>query len=841
MSLRFSSIRMDRCSPERLDQLIEVLLLILLAFSPLAFGVVHAWSEEIVLILAAALSLTFLLKLVLFPATSLVWTWAYIPVILFLLIAVVQLLPLPGALVTAVAPQTGALKTELLRDLPDAEEVLARMTLSFYPRATRHDLRLVLAVAAVFVVVLNVYREPARVKRLLRALAVIGGGVAVLALAQDAAGNGKIYWSVPTYDRASSGPFINHSHYGQFMNLSLGAALGLLLVMLQEAFAGRRVSPQRVAHYLRSHSGKIVKLLLAMIVLGTATIFLSLSRGAMISMLIAAAFTTLVLSARRSLQGRGWIIMLVALGAFICILYIGFEGVYSRLATLRDLGEASSGRWQIVKDIALAWTKFPLFGVGLGTHAVVYPMFDRSTIPALAMYAENEYAQAAEETGFLGLLTLAVFGVIVAVCYVRSARTTSVPIHAAACGLGFGLMAVLIHSLSDFGQHLPANALLSATCCALLIALAHLRPGADPQRLRPAAGPVRRALRLAALPFLVGIFAWALWGGDRARVAEEHWKSVLAAEQRLEADMWQGSDQTLTYLFSHAQAAAEAEPDNIQYRHWLGVYKWLSLTPYVDPNTGQLLPPALAWAREIATELHQVRPLCPTFGPTCCVVGEIEMFVLGDPNGAERIRQGYRLAPCDTTTCLAAARVDIETGANEDAFAKITRAVHLDRGCFRQAAVLCVEKMNRADLALLLAGDDVQKLSHLANVLSAAGGQDELVETARARALELLEKKSREPGAPAQVFVSLAGLYSQRGDVERGIERYRLALKKNYQQASVHLELAKLLKQTGRTGEALHEAQVCLRLSPNLWAAKKLVNELVVLPDESSPPERTGQ
>ena len=202
----------DQPAAERFDQVIEALLIALLAFGPLAFGVVHAWSEQIVLALAAAILGVFLLKRIVVPSTPWVRTWAYIPLALFILIALVQLLPLPPVVVEVVSPNTAELKAELLGDLPDADEILSSMSLSFYPRATRHNLRLVLAVAAVFVVVVNIYRRPERIKRLLGAIAIIGGCVALLALAQDIAGNGKIYWTVPTYGQAYSGTFINHSH-----------------------------------------------------------------------------------------------------------------------------------------------------------------------------------------------------------------------------------------------------------------------------------------------------------------------------------------------------------------------------------------------------------------------------------------------------------------------------------------------------------------------------------------------------------------------------------------------------------------------------------------------------
>ena len=394
------------------DRIIEWLLISLLAFMPLAFGAVEAWSEEVVIALVAAISICFLLKLVFEKNTRPIWSWAYVPVALFILVAVFQLIPLPTSLVSAISPNTVATKKELLGDLPNSGALFKFMTLSFYPSATRHDLRLVLAVAAVFFVVANVYRRPDQIKRLLAAIAIIGGSIAALALAQNVLGNGKIYWIVATgYTKAYSGTFINHSHYSQFMNLSIGAALALIMVKLHESFISKRVTPAAVAKYVSSPQAKLIWLLVGMIILGMTTVVISLSRGGMLSMLIAGAVTTLALSSHKSLRGHGWIIVLMALGAFSAVLLIGFDAVCDRLTTLRQLSQAEGGRWQIVKDIATAWTKFPLLGTGLGTHEVVYPMFDRATIPALASDAENEYAQAAVETGIVGLILLLAFSV----------------------------------------------------------------------------------------------------------------------------------------------------------------------------------------------------------------------------------------------------------------------------------------------------------------------------------------------------------------------------------------------------------------------------------------------
>ncbi len=705
--------------PGRFDQVIEWLLISLLAFMPLAFGAVEAWSEEVVAILAAAISICFLLKLAFQKETKLVWSWAYVPAALFILIAVFQLIPLRAGLISAISPSTAATKKELLSDLPNSDILLKSMTLSFYPNATAHNLRLVLAVAAVFFVVVNTYRSQEQIKRLLGAIAIIGGSIAVLSLSQSLFGNGKIYWLVPSgSSKASSGTFINHSHYGQFMNLSIGAALGLIMVKVHEAFSGRKVTPPVAFGYLSSRAARGVWFLVVMVIMGASTVFVSLTRGGMVSMLVAAGFTTLVLSSRRSLRGHGWVIVLMALGAFMCVLYVGFDAVYDRLVTLRQFNQYED-RLQIIKDIAVAWTRFPALGTGLGTHEVVYPMFDRSTIPALAAYAENEYAQAAEETGLIGLGALLVFGILVWKSYIGNVRSAYTPIRSAAYGLGFGLLAIMIHSLSDFGQHLPANAMLSGVSCALLLGLARIRKKDSPAVKVVRAPRGSMSIRVAVLVCVAGAWTWVLLGANNARLAEASWKKALVVEQGLMEKNWQGGDEEYTDLISNAAAAAAYQPDNVKYKHWLNVYRWKSISRMTDSLTGEVIVPKMAMdaVHRMVDEFHKARLLCPTYGATYCVVGQLEKFVLNDPMGAEHIRKGFKLAPCDPTACFVAALLDIQEQKIDAAINKLGRAVELDGEFFNSVADVCINDLSRPDLALAIAGDNIDRLCYMADAL----------------------------------------------------------------------------------------------------------------------------
>jgi O-antigen ligase/tetratricopeptide (TPR) repeat protein len=815
---------------ERFDRAIEWLLTGLLVFTPLAFGAVEAWSEEIVIVLAASMSICFLLKVIAVKGTAVAWTWAYVPIAVFILVAAAQLAPMPPKWIALLSPNTVARKTELLSDLSNSGELLSTMTISFYPYATRHDLRLVLAVAAVFAVVINVYRRSDRIARLLGTIAAVGAGVALVALAQNIGGNGKIYWFVPTPGgNAHSGPFVNHSHFAQFMNLSIGAGLGLALVKLHRQFRGQ-VTLAVVLDYLCSAKARVVWALLAMSIVGAASVFASLSRAGIISLLIAGALTTLALSSKRALRGSGWIMVLLALGAFICVLYIGFDAVYDRLGTLKNPIQQEGGRWQIVKDVAVAWTRFPIVGTGLGTHEVVYPEFDRSTVPELPAHAENEYAQTAEETGILGIVPLVVFGILVWVYYVRNIRAGHVPIRSAAYGIGFGLVAIMVHSLTDFGQHVPANAFLTAIFCALLFNIWHTTASAEaviPQSLSTPKGQLW--FGILGLMALCTLWAYVLLGSDAARRGEARWKRAVAAESYLEKKNWQGSDEEYIELIAAAQKAAAYQPRNVKYAHWLNLYRWRAISRVTDPSTGEvvLLPKGQEFAERIVDELRQAVVLCPTYGPTWCVLGQLEKFVLGrELEGARHVRRSRRLAPCDTTVCLVTGMLDAAERDADGAFYNWSRAVQLDHRVYKEAALMCIRLLDRPDMALKLADDKISRLRQLASILTDSDQDSDLTDEVSVRLLELLEAKRQQPGDQNWTLAPLAEFYRRAGRVDDAIDAYRRALAIDYSRTDLRISLARLLAEKGLRADAIRELKICLRLRPEFRAAHLLLEEL---------------
>jgi tetratricopeptide (TPR) repeat protein len=131
---------------------------------------------------------------------------------------------------------------------------------------------------------------------------------------------------------------------------------------------------------------------------------------------------------------------------------------------------------------------------------------------------------------------------------------------------------------------------------------------------------------------------------------------------------------------------------------------------------------------------------------------------------------------------------------------------------------------------LAIASDDSGRLSHVANILADTEGHKEIVEQTRQKVVDLLKVRCQQPDAPASALASLANVYKRENDNGKAIECYRRALVLDYGQVNWRFTLARLLADEGYVREAIHEARICLRLSPQFKAAEKLIADLSVRP-----------
>ena len=806
------------------DSILEALLIVLLVFAAFAFGGNYPPCQEIEIGLAALMAVLVAVKLTVQREVRFRWTWAYLPIFLFVALVAFQLVPLPAQTVAKLSPNTLATKTQLLGDMPDSSAILRRVTLSFYPFVTRRDLRMVLALAAVFVVVVNVYRRPQQIKRLMIAISLIGVGIAALAAYMSLTGAKMIYGMTPVI-HVNSGPFVNHSHFGQFMNLCIGAMLGLLLMRVGELTRG---TTSLSDSYLRLRQGgfDFVWLFSGAIAFCAFMILLSLTRGGVLSLMIAGVVTAVLYAWRGARSSQVVFILLVAAVTMIA-LCVAFGAIYERMTTLRHISGDTFSRRQIIQDLHKAWVQFPITGMGLGTHRFVFPMFDGSSTSAQAMHAENEYAELMEETGGAGMILCLLFILIILAQYVKCIWNPRRSVQLGAYGLGMGLLAILIHSLSDFGQHLPINALLTCVSCGLLVSMARLgRSSMAP--IASQAAPATRSWLLvpARAAVALAVIAVFLVPMRQARAATRAFFAFGDAQDlrnHFEANGWASATiNDYIRMIRSADASAKIEPDDAMVRFLLTDFRWRAISR--DRDQQGVVNARTRVIRHLADDLDAIRPLCPTFGWPCAQEGWLRFFMLGEQSRGEAlVRTGYSLDKSYPYSCYALSEVAGARGDWSTSFRAAKRAADLAPGS-RQMCVLFFVDKGRTDLAYDLVRGDADGLSALADLLGPDGSSQELVKRCRAEASELMSAEADRDDATPELMARVAEMDAKNGKDNKAIELYERALARRYAQADWRLRLAQLLLKTGDQEGAVREARICLRLRPDLEEAKAIAD-----------------
>jgi O-antigen ligase len=860
---------------ERFDRIIEVLLVVLLAFAPIAMGAVQAWSETVVVCLVAAMCLCLGVKLMRRPDVPFVWSWTYLPIAAFLALTALQLAPLPASALRIISPNSVALRESLLGPLPGSQEHLRVMPLSLYPEATASNLRLLLAVCGVYIVTLNVVRQAAQIRRMLLAVTAIGAGVALIGLAHLIFGVGLVYGRYGVETSWTMGPFINRNHLGQFMNLSLGAATALLVTQVAQLLRERRHSrsprttspdsaspphapsdPSPVKYWSMSGASRssesddefpqvppLLWWLAGAVVLLAVCVLFSLSRGAALGLAVSAAVAVAV-GRRRDMGLRLWLLLPVAWAVAVAVLAFGFEALSDRVAKITDVESHSiQGRIILVRDLLRGWLDFPILGTGLGTFEFTFPMLDRSKWLSLATHAENEYAQVLLEGGVVGLGLVLVFLAMIARAYVRCARSAPSPMATAAVGLGLGLLAVLLQSLTDFGQHIPGVATLTAVTCALLVTLARASRQTSPLPQAAAApaqidspdstqrerGPRRATARIGATVVVAAVALWAVVDSIELTRAENRWSQARFHESMLMRRQWRGTESDFQPLLVAAADAALLRPGDIRYQYWLNFFRWKYISLYIDPRTRKPSDEQVYdWTVHVVSELLAAAPRCPTYGPVYTLAGLIQRNLLNQRDaGAALVRTGYRLSRADPAANFEAAMVDAEQGLWEDAMGKFRHAAELHREFKLEAVDALVMQFRRSDLAMELAGEDGGAIARIVQNLEQVGDAEGAARATQRRR-EVVLSLAAPVNAPAEALLDAARLASADGDYPAAVQFYRRAVLLDYVNAGLRLELARALAGAGESEEALREARAARALGSA--AAERFVMELQLRP-----------
>jgi O-antigen ligase len=552
-----------------LDRLIEGVLLALLVFAPLAFGSVEIWSREVLRLGGLLLGLLALARAALGGLERRSGTRLWIPMVAFVLLVGLMVLPMPRSLIGAVSPRADRLYQETLPgyeagEAVDREAWLAatlpeeaaegeaaspetapsvsrppgKRTFSVYPGATISEGLLLISHLIVFWVAFR-FLDRGAVRRVAWTVAILAMAIAFLGLVQALSGSTLLYFVRDVGSGARPmGPFVNRNHFAGYLELAIPVILGLLLGLLRQGLGreGRGGGRKRSETVPSLAQAGLLALMLAV---SLAALVLSFSRGGLLATIIVLLAFVIAMLRRGSRSAERWAALVMIGGVLVAgtILAVPLaRGEATEYQAFASPGaepswvgrvEAWKGTWHMINA-------YPVVGSGLGTYRHAFGPFAPPGSPLRWFQAHNDYLQYLAETGLAGLVLL-LFGTVLYLRLVlRGGRELGARDRALRLGLLLAVVALAVHSFVDFNLQIPSNGVTFAALAGLGAALAS--GGVSRASTEPAGASSRLRLSAALGALVVLIALVPLSSRAAARMAAD--REVGRGIEAMEAERW---------------------------------------------------------------------------------------------------------------------------------------------------------------------------------------------------------------------------------------------------------------------------------------------------------------
>ena len=349
------------------------------------------------------------------------------------------------------------------------------------PGASTEALALGLGYSGLFVLVVGLFKTRRRITLL---LGVLLGAAVLQAFYASALVLVGLDWLPfgPGSTRVASGAYINRNHLAGFLAMSLGLGIALLLALREDRefrwyhIAGLLIGPKawvRLALVIL-----VIALVMTQSRMGNTAFFTSL-------VLVGALFVAL--TPRNRLRNGAVLVSVLVIDALVISQWFGLEELQQRIADTRFQDEVVDDqivrRENVTRDniVLYAWPQFlerPVVGFGAGGFDASFQRFPGEDITRRWNHAHNDYLEFAIEYGVVGLVPLIGF-VLLALWHALRAMAAHQSLYRSglATGVMMGLVALLIHGVTDFNLQIPANA-------ALFVVLAALAPLARSHRVQ---------------------------------------------------------------------------------------------------------------------------------------------------------------------------------------------------------------------------------------------------------------------------------------------------------------------------------------------------------------------
>lgn len=395
-----------------------------------------------------------------------------LPLALFLFWIAIQIIPFPAFFVEIISPSTAKLYKETI----GISEPVGWISLSINKRSTLLEFFRYSTYVIFYILTVQLLTRKDYLKKTVKYVVILSSFIAILAILQYFLSADKIYGfrSVPE-NATPFGPYIYHNHYAGFMEMVFPLSLALFLYYRPVVMYGS--FRQRVFEFFDNPKANMHFLFgLSTIIIG-ASIFLSYSRGGIISLCISLCFLAAMLffrNARREnfvLFPMSMILILFSVGWF------GWDFIFDRFEKIRNAeGLIHDMRLVIWGDSMNIIRDFLLSGTGLGTFIDIYPGYRSAPGNLIFNHAHNDYLELFANAGLIGAGLMLWFMISIFHTTIKAFRIRRDSYSILLClACMTGIISILLHSITDFNLNNGANGLYFFFLIGLMVSAAHTR------------------------------------------------------------------------------------------------------------------------------------------------------------------------------------------------------------------------------------------------------------------------------------------------------------------------------------------------------------------------------
>ncbi|GAA3535957.1 O-antigen ligase family protein [Zobellella aerophila] len=332
-------------------------------------------------------------------------------------------------------------------------------------------LMLGLAYSLLFMMVLSVFHTRRRLTVLLAVLVISGTLQAFIGTFMALSG---MEWGFLTSSHVATGTFVNRNHLAGYLELTMACGIGLLMALRDGgSFGWKAMLELLMGPKARLRIGLVIMvigLVMSRSRMGNTAFFVSL-------LVIGGIF--ILLNKENRVRNTILLTSFVLIDILVISQYFGLDQLKDRLINTRFedqvvnevvVARKNEVRTDVYLDAIPLLEQHWLTGTGAGSFEAVFPQYAGPGLVSHFDHAHNDFIQFAIEYGVIGTLPLAAFMLL---AFWHALRALWHRESWYRSGVGFaasmGLLALMIHSFTDFNLQIPANAATLVVLCAIAV------------------------------------------------------------------------------------------------------------------------------------------------------------------------------------------------------------------------------------------------------------------------------------------------------------------------------------------------------------------------------------